>query len=258
MAKPPRRISSAHVIAMIALFVALGGVAWGATSLPKNSVGTKQLKKNAVTGAKIKNGAVTAAKINPSGLTVQNANHATSADSATNATTAAALQGFAANQLVRATTASVGTTGDPCDGSIGTGFNNFSSTTFTTAISKNVTAPSAGVLLVFSYLIVPAVCAVTLARRISVRLLLGWLISLAGGIAGQFGNFQGVGGSFNGGAFQGGFNGSLGALGASQAVSLISVISKVVARVPDAQVAAGAPNVTRLRSPTNRLSTGRR
>jgi zinc/manganese transport system permease protein len=42
----------------------------------------------------------------------------------------------------------------------------------------------AGVLLVFSYLIVPAVCAVILARRISIRLLIGWLISLAGGIAG--------------------------------------------------------------------------
>jgi len=46
---------------------------------------------------------------------------------------------------------------------------------------------------------------------------------------GQLGNFQGVGGSFNGGSFQGGFNGSLGALGATQAVSLISVITKVVA-----------------------------
>jgi len=49
----------------------------------------------------------------------------------------------------------------------------------------------AGVLLVFSYLIVPAVCAVTLARRISIRLLLGWLISLAGGIAGLFISFWG-------------------------------------------------------------------
>jgi hypothetical protein len=33
---------------------------------------------------------------------------------------------------------------------------------------------------------------------------------------GQFGNFQGVGGSFNGGSFQGGFCGSFGALGGSQ------------------------------------------
>ena len=49
----------------------------------------------------------------------------------------------------------------------------------------------AGVLLVFSYLIVPAVCAVTLARRISIRLLLGWFISLAGGIAGLFVSYWG-------------------------------------------------------------------
>jgi len=62
MAKPPRRISSAHVIAMIALFVALGGVAWAA-SLPKNSVGTKQLKNKAVATKKIKNHAVTRQKL---------------------------------------------------------------------------------------------------------------------------------------------------------------------------------------------------
>jgi zinc/manganese transport system permease protein len=49
----------------------------------------------------------------------------------------------------------------------------------------------AGVLLVFSYLIVPAVCAVTLARRISIRLLIGWGISLLGGIAGLFVSFWG-------------------------------------------------------------------
>ena len=44
----------------------------------------------------------------------------------------------------------------------------------------------AGVLLVFSYLIAPAVCAVSLARSISVRLLIGWAVSLVGGIAGLF------------------------------------------------------------------------
>ena len=47
----------------------------------------------------------------------------------------------------------------------------------------------AGVLLVFSYLIVPAVCGVTLARRISARLLIGWAISFIGGIAGLFVSF---------------------------------------------------------------------
>ncbi|HZD88070.1 MAG TPA: hypothetical protein VE088_08710 [Gaiellaceae bacterium] len=86
------------VVSLIALFVALGGTTYAATSLPKNSVGTKQLKKNAVTAPKIKknavtspkikNGAVTAAKINTKGLTVPAAVHATTADSATTATSA--------------------------------------------------------------------------------------------------------------------------------------------------------------------------
>ena len=49
----------------------------------------------------------------------------------------------------------------------------------------------AGVLLVFSYLIVPAVCAVTLARRISMRLLIGWGISLLGGIGGVYVSIRG-------------------------------------------------------------------
>ncbi len=47
----------------------------------------------------------------------------------------------------------------------------------------------AGVLLVFSYLIVPAVCGIVLARRIGPRLLIGWMIALAGGIFGLFASF---------------------------------------------------------------------
>ena len=47
----------------------------------------------------------------------------------------------------------------------------------------------AGVLLVFGYLIVPAVCAVVLVRSISARLLVGWIISLIGGIGGLFLSF---------------------------------------------------------------------
>jgi hypothetical protein len=46
------------VIALVALFVALGGTGYAALKLPKNSVGTKQLKNNAVTGAKVKNGSL--------------------------------------------------------------------------------------------------------------------------------------------------------------------------------------------------------
>jgi zinc/manganese transport system permease protein len=44
----------------------------------------------------------------------------------------------------------------------------------------------AGVLLVFSYLIVPAVCGINLARRTANRLLIGWFIALLGGVAGLF------------------------------------------------------------------------
>src|SRR5438105_5628764 len=44
----------------------------------------------------------------------------------------------------------------------------------------------AGVLLVFSYLIVPAVCGINLAQRIGPRLLIGWIVALVGGVAGLF------------------------------------------------------------------------
>lgn len=53
----------ANVIATLALFLALGGGAYAATQLPKNSVGSKQLKKNSVTAAKIQKGAVNPSKI---------------------------------------------------------------------------------------------------------------------------------------------------------------------------------------------------
>jgi hypothetical protein len=58
-----KHLSYANVVASIALFVALGGGAYAATQLPKNSVGTKQLKKNAVTGKKLKKNAVTGKKV---------------------------------------------------------------------------------------------------------------------------------------------------------------------------------------------------
>ena len=44
----------------------------------------------------------------------------------------------------------------------------------------------AGVLLIFSYLIVPAVCGINLAGRIGSRLLIGWIVALIGGVAGLF------------------------------------------------------------------------
>lgn len=58
------KLTYSNVIASIALFVALSGVAVAA-SLPKNSVGPNQIKRGAVNTAKLKRNAVTAAKIRP-------------------------------------------------------------------------------------------------------------------------------------------------------------------------------------------------
>lgn len=55
---PFRRPSPAMAVALVALFLALGGSVYAATK-----IGTSQLKRNAVTTAKIKNGAVKEAKL---------------------------------------------------------------------------------------------------------------------------------------------------------------------------------------------------
>jgi hypothetical protein len=48
-----QRLTYANVIATLALFLVLGGGAYAATQLPRNSVGTGQLKPEAVTAGKI-------------------------------------------------------------------------------------------------------------------------------------------------------------------------------------------------------------
>jgi hypothetical protein len=54
------KLTFANLISCLALFVALGGTAFAATHLAKNSVGTKQLKANSVTNAKVKDGSLLA------------------------------------------------------------------------------------------------------------------------------------------------------------------------------------------------------
>jgi hypothetical protein len=82
----PRRPSPAMAVAVIALFVAMGGTGYAALKLPKNSVGSTQIKRNAVTGAKVRNGSLTGADIKAGTLgTIPAAAHADSADSATHA-----------------------------------------------------------------------------------------------------------------------------------------------------------------------------
>lgn len=66
-----RAPSPAFVISLVALFVALGGTTYAATSLPRNSVGTAQLKRGAVTKTKINKKTIAGLKgmRGPTGLT---------------------------------------------------------------------------------------------------------------------------------------------------------------------------------------------
>jgi hypothetical protein len=126
-----KRLTYANVMSSVAVFLVLGGAAFAAIKLPKNSVGTKQLKKNAVTTAKIKNGAVTGAKIKLSSLgtvpSATNASHATTADKATtadNATNATLLGGTPASgfqsKILTAVVTNNGTTAAVVRGTSGT------------------------------------------------------------------------------------------------------------------------------------------
>jgi hypothetical protein len=49
------RLTYSNVMATIAVFVVLGGGAYAAVTMPRNSVGRAQLKANAVTSSKVKN-----------------------------------------------------------------------------------------------------------------------------------------------------------------------------------------------------------
>jgi hypothetical protein len=51
----PRRPSPAMTVALLALFVAMGGTGYAALKFPKNSVGAKQIKSNAVRSGEVKN-----------------------------------------------------------------------------------------------------------------------------------------------------------------------------------------------------------
>ncbi|HEX3242934.1 MAG TPA: hypothetical protein VHQ97_07630 [Solirubrobacterales bacterium] len=53
-----RRPSHATVVAYLALLIALGGGAYAADQLSKNSVGNRQLKRNSVTSLKVKDGSL--------------------------------------------------------------------------------------------------------------------------------------------------------------------------------------------------------
>lgn len=69
--------SPAMAVALVALFMAMGGSAYAGAKLTKNSVTNKTIKNNAVTGKKVKNGSITGADIKANSLTGTQINEAT-------------------------------------------------------------------------------------------------------------------------------------------------------------------------------------
>jgi hypothetical protein len=101
------KLSYANLISTLCLFLLLGGGAYAATRLPKNSVDTKQIKNGAVTGAKIKPQTITGTNINLAKLgtvpTASQADNATNAGHADTAGDANTLQGNSASAFMHGT-----------------------------------------------------------------------------------------------------------------------------------------------------------
>lgn len=91
------KLSYANVVSTICLFVLLGGGAYAASKLPRNSVGTKQLKKNAVKGPKVADRSLTAVDIRGP---VDRAERAVQADRASSADHAASADRAASAALL--------------------------------------------------------------------------------------------------------------------------------------------------------------
>jgi hypothetical protein len=145
-----RTPSPAMVVACLALTVALSGAGYAAIVLPANSVGTKQLKRGAVAASDVRAGAITrrkvradaitSAKVLNNALTGADVNEATlgQVPAAASSANSDMVDGLHANQLVRATTVTDFTDND-----------DFDTCAWTTVTTKAVTAPTAGILLVW-------------------------------------------------------------------------------------------------------------
>lgn len=113
------RLTYANIVATLALFAALGGVSYAATTLPKNSVGTDQIQAEAVRTGKLAEDAVTARKlaqgvrerlapvggtpaVTTTASTPQSVKHAETADLATTSNDAEALDGQPADHYMTA------------------------------------------------------------------------------------------------------------------------------------------------------------
>lgn len=128
--------SPAMAVALLALFVALGGSSYAALKINSgqivnNSVRSKDLRNNDVRSRDVRNNGLTGTDVNEDTLgTVPNANTAgsagtaASAGTATNASNANALGGVAPEGYVRAPTEAVRLVGTPGNPSFEAGFTN--------------------------------------------------------------------------------------------------------------------------------------
>ena len=64
----PPSLTYANVMSTLAIFLVLGGGAYAAVSLPKNSVGAKQIKRDAVSSSKVKDRSLRLSDFKPSEL----------------------------------------------------------------------------------------------------------------------------------------------------------------------------------------------
>lgn len=124
-----RHLTFSNAIALIALFIALGGAAYagskldgknivngsiGGGKLKNETITANKIKKATITGAQIKEGSITSTSINVSTLpTVPSAQNATTAQSATTAQTATSAD--KANSATTASTANNATHADEAD-----------------------------------------------------------------------------------------------------------------------------------------------
>jgi len=100
-------LSYANVMSSIAVFMVLGGSAYAAATLPRNSVGSTQLKSNAVTSSKVKNGSLQSADFGPGQMP-------TGATGATGAQGPSGPAGPAGSPGAKGDTGAKGDKGDAC------------------------------------------------------------------------------------------------------------------------------------------------
>jgi hypothetical protein len=144
--------SPAMVVACLSLMVALGGVGYAATALPRNSVGTPQLKRNAVISAKVKDRSLLARDFRrgqlprgPRGL--RGLTGATGAQGPPgapnpNAVDSDKLDGLDSTDFLRSNGVAAFGAANSAD------VDDFTAAAYTTVLSRSFTAPTAGFALI--------------------------------------------------------------------------------------------------------------